>query len=240
MPKAIVIGATSGIGRALALLYAARGYEVGATGRRAALLTELAAQLGARGIVRRFDVMRVEEARAELEALFTAMGDVDVCIVNAGYGHVNPQLDWEIDRTTIATNVCGFAAMCNVAMRYFEARGGGRLAGISSVAAVRGVGGASAYSASKAFVSNYLESLRGIARRKCLPIAVTDIRPGFVDTAMGQNPGAFWRASPEEAAAEIFAAIEARKARAYVTARWRFVAWALQLLPNRLLDAIGG
>lgn len=240
MPKAIVVGATSGIGRALALHYAARGYEVGATGRRAALLEELAPRLGPRGLVRCFDVRRTEAAMAELSALFAALGDVDVCVVNAGCGHVNPALDWTKERTAIETNVCGFAAMCNVAMRYFAARGGGRLAGVSSVAGVRGVGGAPAYSASKAFVSNYLESLRGIARRAGLAVSVTDIRPGFVDTAMGQNPRAFWRISPEEAAAQIYAAVEGRKSRAYVAARWRWIALALSILPDRLVDALGG
>ena len=240
MPKAIVIGATSGIGKALALLYAARGYEVGATGRRGALLAELAPQLGAGGIVRRFDVRRTDEAMAALGALFEDMGDVDVCIVNAGCGHVNPALDWAKEQAAIETNVCGFAAMCNVAMRYFTARGGGRLVGISSVAGIRGVGGAPAYSASKAFVSNYLESLRGIARRAGLPVSVTDVRPGFVDTAMGQNPRAFWRISPEEAAAQIYAAVEDRKSRVYVAARWRWVAMALSILPDRLVDAMGG
>lgn len=239
MPKAIIIGATSGIGRALALLYASRGYEIGATGRREVLLAELAAELGSCGTVCCFDVRRTREAMVQLAKLFEALGRVDVCIVNAGCGYVNPQLDWTKEQATIETNVCGFAAICNVAMRNFIARGGGRLVGISSVAGIRGVGGAPAYSASKAFISNYLESLRGIVRRGKLPISVTDIRPGFVDTAMGQNPSAFWRISPEEAAAQIYEAVEDRKARAYVAARWRLVAIALQILPDRLIDAIG-
>jgi short-subunit dehydrogenase len=67
-----------------------------------------------------------------------------------------------------------------------------------------------------------------------LPIAVTDVRPGFVDTAMGQSPQRFWVASPELAAEQIYTAIRRRKHRAYITRRWILVAWLMRLLPDWL------
>lgn len=239
MPKVIIIGATSGIGRALALHYAQKGYIVGITGRRKALLEELAAILPGKCYAECFDVMQTEEAMQKLTALIARMENVDTIIVNAGMGHVNPALDWAVEETCIRTNVSGFAAMCNVAMRYFLQRGGGQLAGVSSIAGIRGVGGAPAYSASKAFICNYLESLRGIVSRQKAQIVITNIQPGFIDTAMGQNTKAFWIASPEKAAKQIAKGLERKATQIYVSKRWRFVAWLLRLLPDTVVDKIG-
>jgi len=104
----------------------------------------------------------------------------------------------------------------------------------SSIAAIRGGGDAPAYNASKAFVSNYLEGLRQMAAKMKLPLTVTDIKPGFVDTVMAQGEGLFWVAPAEKAAKQILEAVEKKKDHAYVTKRWRLVAWVLKLLPGRL------
>ncbi|MDX1579096.1 MAG: SDR family NAD(P)-dependent oxidoreductase [Gemmatimonadota bacterium] len=128
----------------------------------------------------------------------------------------------------------GFAALADAAFRHFEEAGGGHLVGITSLAAVRASGGAPAYSASKTFASSYLAGLRHRALGAGLPITVTEVRPGFVDTAMAQGEDLFWVATPEEAASQIAEAIERRRRVAYVTRRWRMVAALLNVLPGWL------
>lgn len=231
--KAIIIGATSGIGRELAKLMAAEGYAVGAAGRRQEFLLELQKEFPDKIFIKRLDVAR-PEAMTLLNELISEMGGMDVAVICAGTGFMNPELAWAKEKETIDVNVTGFAAMANVAFEYFRAKGAGQIVGISSIAAIRGGRGAPAYNASKAFVSNYLEGLRQKAAKLDLPVTVTEIQPGFVATAMAQGEGLFWVAPPEKAARQIFAAIKNRKSHAYVTKRWRLVAWLLKLLPGRL------
>jgi short-subunit dehydrogenase len=237
--RAIVIGASSGIGRALALRLARAGYEVGLTARRLPLLLELQAEIGPRAFVKPMDVSDTAAAMARLEELIAEMGGADLIVVNAGTGHVNPDLAWEPEADTIGVNVQGFTAMVNVAYRHFVQRGAGHLVSISSVAALRGGGDAPAYNASKAFVSNYMDGLRHKLARLGLPVAVTDIQPGFVDTAMAQGPNVFWAASPEAAAEQIWQAIRRRKKRAVITRRWRLIAWLMRAVPDAVYHRIG-
>jgi short-subunit dehydrogenase len=116
-------------------------------------------------------------------------------------------------------------------MAHFLSRGSGHLVGISSVAKLMASGDAAAYSASKAFVSTYLDGLRDKARSHRRTIAVTEICPGFVDTAMMKADKPFWVASPAQAADCIARAIRRRARHAYVTPRWALIGLALRLLP---------
>lgn len=232
MPKAIIIGASSGIGRALARRLAREGYELGLAARRLPLLVELQQEIGPAARVKQMDVSDPEQAMRLLAELIDQMGGVDLVIVNAGVGRVNPELDWQAEKQTIDVNVRGFTAMVNVAMRHFLQQGRGHLVGISSVAALRGNRLAPAYGASKAFISHYLEGMRCKTIQLGLPITVTDIQPGWVDTALAQGATLFWVASPEVAADQIFAAIRRKKRHAYVTRRWRLIAWLLKVAPD--------
>jgi len=166
--------------------------------------------------------------------LIAEMDDVDLFIVSAGTGFLNPDLNWEHERDTVAVNVLGFCAAVNVAVSYLKTRDSGHLVGISSVAGLRGDSVAPAYSASKAFVSNYLDGVRQLVRKRQLPIVVTDVQPGFVDTAMAKGDGLFWVATPREAAQQIFDAIRKRRKHVYVTKRWRIIAWFLRVAPDWL------
>jgi short-subunit dehydrogenase len=125
-------------------------------------------------------------------------------------------------------------------MRHFEERGRGHLVSISSIAALRGWGGAPAYGASKAFMSTYMDALRHRAARRGLPIATTDVQPGFVDTAMSrESERRFWVATPDEVARQILEAVRRRRKRVVVTRRWVLVAWAYRLLPGWVFDRLG-
>jgi short-subunit dehydrogenase len=236
MPGAIIVGASSGIGAALARELDARGYTLGLVARREDLLEELRRTLRGRSFVKRIDVADPERAIPLLRELIAEMGDVELYVINAGVGFPNADLEWSLEATTIQVNVVGFAAMANVAMAALKARGAGHIVGISSIAALRGGRHAPAYNASKAFVSNYLEGLRHYCRYLGLPIAVTDIQPGFVDTAMAKSPNLFWMAPVQKAARQIDRAIIRRRPHAYITRRWRLLAWLMKGLPRALYE----
>ena len=231
MKKAIIIGATSGIGRELAKVLSADGYIVGLTGRRLHLLEQLEEELPNQAYIRWMDVSD-ESASNDLQMLIDEMQGVDLVILNAGTGSIDPSLPWEKEKVTIETNVLGFAALANVAYHHFNQKGSGHLVGVSSISGIRGGGGAPAYSASKAFVSNYLQGLRYIVEKSGKNITVTDIQPGFVDTAMAQGDHVFWSAPTQKAAAQIYRAIRKKKNHAYITKRWRLIAWALKVMPD--------
>ena len=221
MKKAIIIGATSGIGLELAKVLAHSGYCVGITGRRLHLLEKLKSELGENVFLQTLDVSQ-SDASNDLQSMIKAMGDIDLMVINAGTGSIDPLLPWHKEKETIEINVLGFTAMANVAWHHFREKGKGHLVGVSSIAAIRG-GGTPAYNASKAFVSNYLQGLRYIATKSKLAITITDIQPGFVDTAMAQGKGLFWVASPQKAALQIYKAIKQKRKHAYVTKRWRLI-----------------
>jgi short-subunit dehydrogenase len=236
--SAIIVGASSGIGAALASELAEEGYEVGLAARRLERLEEIGGDLPTEASVARIDVTETAEARDRLRQLIDAMGGCDLLVLSAGVGDLNPDLDWEPERRTVDVNVRGFAALATLGMQTFAEQGSGHLVGISSVASRFGNGGAPAYNASKAFVARYLEGLRYWADSVDADIAVTDVEPGFVDTEMAMGDRVFWTASPETAARRIAAAIRARRRHVYVTRRWRLVAWVLALLPERVLSRL--
>ncbi len=232
-PKAIIIGATSGIGRALAKEMANHGYELGLTGRRVNLLAELQQELTIESHLRAMDVTKPEEARQILGELVEEMGGMDVIVLNSGVGTIDPS--WESEKRVIEVNVVGFVALANWAMAYFTERGGGHIVGISSIAALKGYGRTPAYCASKAFISTYMQGLQQKANKKRLGITVTDIKPGFVATPMTEkNKGMFWVAPVEKAARQIYRAIARRKRYVYITRRWRIVGWITKAIPDWL------
>jgi short-subunit dehydrogenase len=234
MKKAIIIGASSGIGKALARILAREGYAVGLVARRLPLLLALQQEIGDTAFVKPIDISRTVDAMSRLSELIQQMGGVDLIVMSAGTGFINPGLDWDKENETIAVNVAGVAAMVNVAMHYFLEKGFGHVVNISSIAALRGNRSAPAYGASKAFESNYMEGLRQKVAKLGLPITITDIQPGFVDTAMAQGEHLFWVASPEKAAMQIYHAIQRKRKHTYVTRRWRLFAWLIKCLPDSL------
>ncbi|MBX2856829.1 MAG: SDR family NAD(P)-dependent oxidoreductase [Rhodobacteraceae bacterium] len=238
MKTAVIIGASSGIGAALADVLSANGYRLGLTGRRLPMLEQVKARLPNEALVQQMDVTDVSRAETQFLELVQQLGRVDLVIISAGVGHLNPDLDVGLEMETIQTNVNGFTVLSTAAFKHFTEQGRGHLVGLSSIAALRGGAAAPAYNASKAYISNYLEALRVRAAKQGLDIAVTDIRPGFVDTDMAQGEGLFWVASPETAAAQIYRAIQTKQRCAYVTKRWRLIAWILQMAPGWLYNRL--
>lgn len=231
--RIIIIGASSGIGKELALLYAARGARVAITGRRAALLEAVRQECPEQIITRCFDTT-LNDSRAQLESLIGELGGMDLLIYNAGYGEASPELAWDTEQLTVGTNVLGFAALVNYGFNWFCRQGYGHLALTSSVAGVRGNSWAPAYSASKAFMSNYAEGLQIKATRLKKDIVITDIRPGFVDTKLLKWKKRFCMSSPQKAARQIVAAIDRKKRIVYITRRWWLIALLMKLLPYPL------
>ena len=236
--KIIIIGATSGIGRKMAELYAEAGNIVGITGRRKELLDEIENMFPDKIKTECFDVTGNENIE-RLTALIQKIGGLDILVYSSGIGELSKGLDWEIDKLTVDTNVKGFIEIANWSFNYFLDRGDGRMAVISSIAANRGNSWAPSYSASKAFQSNYFEALAIKANKMKKNIGITCVEPGFVATKMAKGNKRFWVVPLDKAAKQIIAAIEKKKQKVYVSKRWWLVAKLMRLVPFWLYKKIG-
>jgi NAD(P)-dependent dehydrogenase (short-subunit alcohol dehydrogenase family) len=187
-----ITGASSGIGRALALELARRGYDLYLTARRLEALEEVQAEItgrdhGRRVEVRRLDVTDDRDVASAIAEAAEKLGRCDIVVANAGLGSSGPVGEgrMERERQVIETNLIGAMATLDAAIALFRRQGGGQVVGISSVAAVRGLPGSGSYSASKAGLAVYLESVRAETHRE--PITVTTIAPGYIDTPINQD-----------------------------------------------------
>lgn len=238
MKRAIIIGATSGIGKALTEILLQDGYMVWVTGRRERLLESIQSAHIGKVFINKMDVQDISTIGFVCNELVCRLEGLDLLIICAGIGEENKELDFETDNDVIRTNIQGFTYLCNWGMRFFKNQGYGHIVNISSVAGLRGNGLAPSYSATKAYQINYLESLRLNTYKFNLPIYVTDIRPGFVDTTMAKGEGIFWVASVEKAAEQIYAAIKQKKKVVYITKRWRLISYLLKAMPYSILKNI--
>lgn len=236
MKKAIIIGATSGIGKGLAKILADNNYIVGITGRRIEILDELKLEKPKSYFTKTFDITNTNVIAQNLEALTIELGGLDLLVISSGTGDLNENLDFEIEKRTIETNVMGFTCIANWAFSYFENQKSGHLIAISSVGGLRGSRIAPAYNATKSYQINYLEGLRQKATKLKTQIFVTDIRPGFVDTEMAKGEGQFWVATVDKATQQIFRAIKQKNKIVYVTKRWKLIAIILKQIPRQIYD----
>lgn len=230
MKKVLVVGASSGMGRELALKFAENGFLVGITGRRKSLLKEIQSLHPNVICLRSFDCRKMNNS-FEMGQLKDEMKGFDLLVLCAGHGEINKSLDFELEKDTNTLNVQAFTEISVWAFNYFVQQGGGHLIVITSIAGLRGGRVAPAYNASKAYQIHYLEGLRQRAGRLKLPIHITDIRPGFVDTAMAKGGRRFWVVSKEKATRQIYKHILRKTEIAYISKRWRLIAWLFKLLP---------
>jgi short-subunit dehydrogenase len=236
--RAIVVGASSGIGEAIARQLATEGATVALVARRAKELERVAHAIreSGSGDARAYahDVTAFDEVPELFDRIIGDLGGVDLLVYAAG---VMPKLDeseysFAKDRLMIDVNLLGAMAWCNPAAAHFEARRAGTIAGISSIAGERGRRGNPGYCTSKAALTTYLESLRNRLAR--YGVNVVTIKPGFVDTRMTRGtPGLFWLVSPEQAAAQSLALVRRGSgASGFVPARWSVVAWIVRNIPS--------
>lgn len=234
MKKAIVMGATSGIGCEVAKLLASKGYQVAIAGRREARIVEL--QAAVPGIVasKVIDICS-GDAPQRLLQLAEEMGGIDLYFHSSGIGFQNPSLDEGKELSTVETNALGFTRMIGTAFRYFADKGSGQIAALSSIAGTKGLGAAPAYSATKALQNHYLEALAQLAAIRHLNITITDIRPGFVATDL-LNDGAHYPMlmSKARVAEHAVEAVIKKKSVATIDWRYRILVALWRLVPHRI------
>ena len=230
--KVIIIGATSGLGREVALIYIAKGWKVGVAGRREAELEALRAAYPEQVSAQSLDVTH-EDAPEKLHALIEQVGGMDVFLLSSGIGKQNYTLETGLELATAATNVEGFIRMTNAAYHYFEKQGHGHLAVISSIAGTKGLGAAAAYSATKGFQNIYMDALDQLARMQKLNIRFTDIRPGFVATPLLTSSKKYpMLMDAPVVALDIVSAIEKKKRVAIIDWKFRILVGFWRLIPN--------
>ena len=230
--KIIIIGATSGIGREVALLYIAQGWKVGIAGRRTGELEALRSLAPEQVSAQALDVTQADAAE-KLHALIKQVGGMDVFLLSSGIGKQNYTLQTETELTTATTNVEGFIRMTNAAYHYFEEQGHGHIAIISSIAGTKGMGAAAAYSATKKFQNTYIDALDQLARMQKLKISFTDIRPGFVATPLLKSEKKYpMLMKAPDVAKDIVRAIERRKRVAIIDWKFRILVGFWRLMPN--------
>lgn len=234
--RAIVVGASSGLGAALVRQLANQRYRVAAVARREANLAALRDSVGKDAVLPYVhDVTEFSQVPMLFDQITRDLGGLDLIIYAAA---VQPRVapheyDFAKDEAMISTNLLGAIAWLNEAGLRFERARAGHIVGISSIAGDRGRVGSPVYNASKAGLDTYLEALRNRLSR--YGVTVTTIKPGFVDTDLLKNaPKTFWVVSPDEAAAKTLAAVRQRRQLAYVPSRWRLVSLAVRSIPSIL------
>lgn len=179
--RAVIMGATSGLGYEVARILLSDGWKLGLAGRREENLRKLQSEFPEQVCIKTIDVKDSNSDKALL-ALIDELGGMDMYFHSSGIGYQNAKLDADIELNTLETNVTGFTRLVGTAFRYFKEKGRGHIAVISSIAGTKGLGIASAYSATKRFQNTYIDALEQLAGMQKLNIRFTDIRPGFVAT----------------------------------------------------------
>ena len=236
MKNAIVFGATSGIGKSLTEILVKEGYKVAITGRRLPLLEALKQKFPDQVLVKQNDIQDTQEVENVFSEIVSEFGTIDLIVQSSGVGFVNPKLEWSKEEQSINTNVLGVTKLYTLAYNLFRAQQFGHLVGVTSIASIRGNRAAPVYFASKAYQKAYLESLYIKTKSiKSKLVFITEIRPGFVDTAMALGEAVFWMVPLNKAANQIYSAIKSKKRVAYISKRWQLIAWGLKLAPAWLL-----
>lgn len=232
MKRAIIIGASSGIGLEVSRLLLADGWILGVAARRTENLLELQRLAANRVFVETIDVTK-DDAAERLGTLIRKVGGMDLYFHASGIGKQNRDLQADIELQTVNTNGMGFVRMVGEAFRFMEQHGGGHIAVISSIAGTKGLSAAPSYSATKALQNTYIQALEQLANSRGLNIAFTDIRPGFVDTALLRDGNCYpMLLKPDEVACDIVRSINRRRHIRIIDFRWRIVTALWRRIPR--------
>ena len=232
--NAIIVGASSGIGMEVAKVLLSDGWRLGIAARREDKLLELKAMAPERIKVMTIDVTQ-SDAGERLLSLIDELGGMDLYFHASGIGRQNRNLEADIELRTMETNAVGFTRMIGTAYRYFAQRGEGHIAAITSIAGTKGLGPAPAYSATKALQATYLQALEQQSRQSGLHIRFTDIRPGFVDTALLNGDFKYpMLLQPAAVARDIVGSIYKRRHVRIIDLRYRILTFFWRLIPNWL------
>lgn len=237
MKRAIIIGATSGIGEEVAKLLVQQGWHIGIAGRREEALKKLQATAPGQIEIRRLDVTEAD-APTLLETLIQKLGGMDLFFLSSGIGSQNPDLLPDIELNTARTNVEGFTRMVTAAFNYFKARGEGHIAVISSIAGTKGLGIAPAYSATKRFQNTYIDALAQLARMQHLDIHFTDIRPGFVATDLLKSGKFPMLMQAGQVATSIVRALNRKKRVVVIDGRYRVLVFFWKMIPRWIWERL--
>lgn len=219
--RAIVVGATSGIGAAIADRLEAEGARVARVGRRSTAWPH--------------DVRCVEEVPVLFDRIVSSLGGLDLIVYAAGLLHRVREDEYDAvkDREMIEVNLTGAVAWLDSAAALFERARAGTIVGVASIAGDRGRRRNPVYGATKAALEHYLEALRNRLSR--FGVRVVTIKPGFVATPMTEGiPGMFWVVSADEAARLALSAVRRGRQVAYVPGRWRLVGSVVRAIPSLL------
>lgn len=234
--KAIIMGATSGIGRRVAELLIDEGWSLGVCGRNTQALAEVVSLAPERVREYEIDITQADAESRMAQAIEEMESDgqgLDIYLHVSGIGSQNRELDGRIEERTVETNALGWTRMVGVAYRHFAEMGGGHIAVISSIAGTRGLGAAPSYSATKAFQNTYIEALAQLARLEGKKILFTDIRPGFVRTPLlGSDPKYPMLMDVDKTARKVVEALIKRREVVVIDWRWRIVTLLWRLIPH--------
>ncbi len=230
--NAIVMGATSGIGMEVALLLAKKGWHVGIAGRRTERLSDVM-QRNTNIIAKRTIDVNSEYATTTLYDMIREMGGLDLYVHSSGIGWHNYDLDQEKELMTANTNILGFTRMVSTVFNYMAERGtGGHITCVTSIAGTKGLGAAPSYSATKRYQAHYLECLAQLSNLRNLHITITDIRPGFVDTALIEGSKYPLKLPVAAVAKDIVKAIDRKASVRIIDWRYKLLVCIWKLIPR--------
>ena len=244
--KAIIIGASSGMGREVAKLLSKDGYTVGLTARRLHLLESLQQELSGPSFVQELDVT-APDARQVLQSFITTMGGLDLIVISISpyldnhneLGFDDSEKSWQKKSRCLDVCFTGFIAMADVALAHFKQQNSGHLVGISSTSGLRGSGFCPEYSGAKAGISCYMEGVRNQMFQNNLNIHVTDVIAGYVaveHSPFGQDPAAYWEITCQQAGQAIIAGIKAQQKIVYVPCKCWLIALILNYMPDYIYN----
>ncbi|MDE6291824.1 MAG: SDR family NAD(P)-dependent oxidoreductase, partial [Muribaculaceae bacterium] len=216
-----IIGATSGIGHELWKHYAAKGDKVAVIGRRKTEIDSMVSEEPENTIGVACDISNIEAFNDAFDKVIRDFTTLDLIIICAGIGDLNPELNVQTELSTVGVNVEGWTNCVDRAYNLFYDQKYGHLVAITSVGGLQPTPVAPSYSASKAYQINYTKALQ--RKSKGTAISVTEIRPGLVDTRMAKGEGLFWVMPLNKVVRATVKAIDKKRNRLIIDGRWRLI-----------------